>query len=166
MAQQWVVNDRMYLQGEILVSVPNPQKTVPLGFSSHSRAFFVVLRAAATKIRQLVNSLIHTFFAMFQATPSPKTTRDINVESQSPINLSQNSGTSPCSPQKLKVDPIFAPRSTDTAPSRHRRINAPSLLLAFAHVQGEAGTPSGGVGSAVVGRNSPVLCAGGVFFPV
>jgi hypothetical protein len=104
MAQQWVVNDRMYLQGEILVSVPNPQKTVPLGFSSHSRAFFVVLRAAATKIRQLVNSLIHTFFAMFQATPSPKTTRDINVESQSPINLSQNSGTSPYSPQKLKVE--------------------------------------------------------------
>jgi hypothetical protein len=61
-------------------------------------------------------------------------------------------------------DPIFA--SFDTAPSPHRRINAPSLLLAFAHTQGEAGTPSGGVGSAVVGRNnSPVLCAGGVHFP-
>jgi hypothetical protein len=52
--------------------------------------------------------------------------------------------------------------SFDTAPSPHRRINAPSLLLAFAHIQGEAGTPTGGVGSAVVGRNSPVLCAGGV----
>jgi hypothetical protein len=61
-------------------------------------------------------------------------------------------------------DPIFA--SFDTAPSPHRRINAPSLLLAFAHTQGEAGTPTGGVGSAVAGRNSPVLCAGGVlFFP-
>jgi hypothetical protein len=64
--------------------------------------------AGYTKIRQLelslVNSLIHTFFAMFQATPSPKTTRDINVESQSPINLSQDSGTSPYSPQKLKVE--------------------------------------------------------------
>jgi hypothetical protein len=37
--------------------------------------------------------------------------------------------------------------------------------LAFAHIQGEAGTPTGGVGSAVVGRKSPVLCAGGVLFP-
>jgi hypothetical protein len=55
--------------------------------------------------------------------------------------------------------------SFDTAPSPHRRINAPSLLLAFAHIQGEAGTPTGGFGSAVVGRNSPVLCAGGVGFP-
>jgi hypothetical protein len=59
--------------------------------------------------------------------------------------------------------PIFA--SFDTAPSPHRRINAPSLLLAFAHTQGEAETPTEGVGSAVVGRNSPVLCAGGVLFP-
>jgi hypothetical protein len=42
------------------------------------------------------------------------------------------------------------------------------LLLAFAHIQGEAGTPTGGFGSAVVGRNSPVLCAGGViiYFPI
>jgi hypothetical protein len=55
---------------------------------------------------------------------------------------------------------------THTAPSPHRRINVPRLLLAFAHIPGEAGTPTGGVGSAVVGRNSPVLCAGGVFLPV
>jgi hypothetical protein len=60
-------------------------------------------------------------------------------------------------------DPTFT--SFDIAPSPHRRINAPRLLLAFAHVQGEAGTPTGGVGSAVVGRNRPVLCAGGVLFP-
>jgi hypothetical protein len=53
---------------------------------------------------------------------------------------------------------LFIVASFDTAPSPHRRINSPSLLLAFAHVQGEAGTPTGGVGSAVVGRNSPVLC--------
>jgi hypothetical protein len=65
---------------------------------------------------------------------------------------------------RVKNDPIFA--SFDTVPSPHRRINAPSLLLAFAHVQGEVGTPTGGVGSAVVGRNSPVLCARGVLFPV
>jgi hypothetical protein len=30
----------------------------------------------------------------------------------------------------------------DTTPSPHGRINAPSLLLAFAHIQGEAGTPT------------------------
>jgi hypothetical protein len=49
--------------------------------------------------------------------------------------------------------------------SPHRRINAPSLLLAFAHIQGEAGTPTGGVGSAVVGRNSPPgsVCRRGAF---
>jgi hypothetical protein len=29
--------------------------------------------------------------------------------------------------------------------------------MAFAHIQDEAGTPTGGVGSAVVGRKSPVL---------
>jgi hypothetical protein len=63
---------------------------------------------------------------------------------------------------RAKNHPIFA--SFDTAPSPHRRVNAPSLLLAFAHIQGEAGTPTGGVGSAVVDRNSPVLCAGGCFF--
>jgi hypothetical protein len=44
----------------------------------------------------------------------------------------------------------FSPHLTHTAPSPHRRINASSLLLAFAHIQGEAGTPTGGVGSAVV----------------
>jgi hypothetical protein len=43
---------------------------------------------------------------------------------------------------KYNNDPIFA--SFDTAPSPHRRINAPSLLLAFAHIEGEAGTPTGG----------------------
>jgi hypothetical protein len=48
----------------------------------------------------------------------------------------------------------------------NRRINAPSWLLAFAHTQGEAGTPMGGIWSAVVGRNIPVLCAGWVLFPV
>jgi hypothetical protein len=57
---------------------------------------------------------------------------------------------------------LFSPHLFDTAPSPHRRINAPSWLLAFAHTQGEAGTPTGGVGGAVVGRNSPVLCAGWV----
>jgi hypothetical protein len=66
-------------------------------------------------------------------------------------------------PCKIYNDHIFA--SFDTAPSPHRRINAPNLLLTFAHIQGEAGTPTGGgVGSAVVGRHSPVLCAGGVLF--
>jgi hypothetical protein len=36
-------------------------------------------------------------------------------------------------------------------PSPHRRINAPSLLLAFAHIHGEAGTSSLRTRSAVVG---------------
>jgi hypothetical protein len=58
----------------------------------------------------------------------------------------------------------FSPHLFDTAPSPHRRITAPSLLLANTHIPGEAGTPMGGVGSAVVGRNGPVLCAGGVLF--
>jgi hypothetical protein len=38
----------------------------------------------------------------------------------------------------------------------------PSLLLAFAHIHGEAGTPTVGICSAVVGRNGPFLCAEGV----
>jgi hypothetical protein len=45
----------------------------------------------------------------------------------------------------------------DTNPSPHRLINAPSLLLAFAHIHGEAGTPAEGIGSAVVGRNGLFL---------
>jgi hypothetical protein len=51
-----------------------------------------------------------------------------------------------------------------TTPSPHRRINAPGSLLAFAHIHGEAGTPTGGVWSAVVGRHGPFLCAEGVDF--
>jgi hypothetical protein len=53
----------------------------------------------------------------------------------------------------------------DTTPSPHGRINAPSLLLAFAHIQDEAETPALGICSAVVGRNGPFLCcAEGVDF--
>jgi hypothetical protein len=47
-------------------------------------------------------------------------------------------------------DPILA--SFDITPSPHGRINAPSLLLAFAHIHGEARTPALGICSAVVGR--------------
>jgi hypothetical protein len=56
---------------------------------------------------------------------------------------------------------IMTPVSPHLTPPRLRTgesINAPSLLLALTHTQGEAGTPTEGVGSAVVGRNSPVLC--------
>ena len=56
----------------------------------------------------------------------------------------------------MQNDPILA--SFDTTPSPHRRTNAPSLLLAFAHIHGEAGTPTLAIWSAVVGRNGPVLC--------
>ena len=64
-----------------------------------------------------------------------------------------------------KKDPIIL-ATLDTTPSPHRRINAPSLLLAFAHIHGEAGTPYLGICSAVVGRNGPFLCAEGVdLFP-
>jgi hypothetical protein len=38
--------------------------------------------------------------------------------------------------------------SFDTTPSPHRRINAPRSLLAFAHIYGEAGTPTEGIGVA------------------
>jgi hypothetical protein len=65
-----------------------------------------------------------------------------------------------------KTSPSIIIATFSITPSPHRRITAPSLLLAFAHIHGEAGTPTGGVGSAVVGLNSPVLCAGGVLFPV
>jgi hypothetical protein len=64
-----------------------------------------------------------------------------------------------------KMTPL-SPHLTSPRLRTGGRINAPSLLLAFAHTQGEAGTPTESVGSAVVGRNSPVLCAGGVLFPV
>jgi hypothetical protein len=66
---------------------------------------------------------------------------------------------------KIMTPFIFA--SFDTAPSPHRRINAPSLLLAFAHTQGEAGTPTEGVGSAVVSRTTARFCVQeGCFFRV
>jgi hypothetical protein len=52
--------------------------------------------------------------------------------------------------------PILA--TFDTTPSPHGRINDPSLLLAFAHIHGEAGTPTEGIGSALVGRNGLFLC--------
>ena len=55
----------------------------------------------------------------------------------------------------MQIDPILA--SFDTTPSPHRRITAPSLVLAFAHIQGEAGTPALGIWSALVGRKGPVL---------
>ena len=58
----------------------------------------------------------------------------------------------------MQNDPILA--SFDTTLSPHsRRINAASLLLAFAHIHGEAGTPTLAIWSAMVGRNGPVLCA-------
>jgi hypothetical protein len=43
----------------------------------------------------------------------------------------------------------------DTTPSSHGRINAPSLLLAFAHIHGEAGTPTEGIWNLLVGRSGP-----------
>jgi hypothetical protein len=49
--------------------------------------------------------------------------------------------------------------SFDTTLSPHRRINAPCSLLAFAHIHGEAATPTEGIWNAVVGRNGPFLCA-------
>ena len=57
----------------------------------------------------------------------------------------------------MQNDPILA--SFDTTLSPHRRITAPSLLLAFAYIHGEVGTPTGGIYSALVGQNGPVLCA-------
>jgi hypothetical protein len=55
----------------------------------------------------------------------------------------------------MQNDPILA--TFDTTPSPQGRINAPSLLLAFSHMHGEAGTPALGICSAVVGRNGPFL---------
>jgi hypothetical protein len=65
---------------------------------------------------------------------------------------------------RVNNDPFLA--SFDTTPSPHERINAPRSLLAFAHIHSEAGTPTEGVGSAVVGRNGPFLCAEGFDFRV
>jgi hypothetical protein len=53
----------------------------------------------------------------------------------------------------------FSLHSFDTTPSPYRRINAPRSLLAFAHIHGEAETPTEGIWNAVVGRNGPFLCA-------
>ena len=54
----------------------------------------------------------------------------------------------------VQNDPILATLAAfDTTPSPHRRINAPSLRLAFAHIHGGAGTPTGGLYSALVGQN-------------
>ena len=55
----------------------------------------------------------------------------------------------------MQNDPIIA--TFDTTPSPQGRINAASLLLAFAHIPGEAGTPTEGFCSAVVGRNGPFV---------
>jgi hypothetical protein len=55
--------------------------------------------------------------------------------------------------------PILAPFDTTLSP--HRRITAPSLCAAFAHIHGEAGTSALGIWSARVGQIGPVLCAGG-----
>jgi hypothetical protein len=59
----------------------------------------------------------------------------------------------------IQNDPGLA--SFDITPSPHRRINAPRSLLAFAHIHGEAGTPTLAIWSAMVGRNGPFLCAEG-----
>jgi hypothetical protein len=64
---------------------------------------------------------------------------------------------------KYNNDPIFA--SFDTAPSPHRRINAPSLLLGFAHIQGEAGTPTGGRRECGGGSEEPGSVCRRVLFP-
>jgi hypothetical protein len=55
----------------------------------------------------------------------------------------------------IQNDPGLA--SFDITPSPHGRINAPSLLLAFAHIHGEAGTPTLTIWSAMVGRNGPFV---------
>jgi hypothetical protein len=58
-----------------------------------------------------------------------------------------------------RLEHSFFLASFDTTPSLHSRINAPRSLLAFAHIHGEAGTPTEGIWNAVVGRNGPFLCA-------
>ena len=62
----------------------------------------------------------------------------------------------------MQNDPILV--TFDTTPSPHWQINAASLILAFAHIHGEAETPALGIRSAVVSRNGPVLCAERVDF--
>ena len=57
----------------------------------------------------------------------------------------------------MQNDPILA--TSDTTPSPHWRMNAASLILAFAHIHDEVGTPALGIRSALVSRNGPVLCA-------
>jgi hypothetical protein len=64
----------------------------------------------------------------------------------------------------MQNDPIIA--AFGITPSLLSRATAPSLLLAFAHIHGEAGTPSLRIRSAVVGPNGPVLCVEGVHFHI
>jgi hypothetical protein len=59
----------------------------------------------------------------------------------------------------------FSPHSTPPRLRTGESMHLVSFWPSLTHAQGEAGTPTGGVGSAVVGRKSPVLCAGGVLFP-
>jgi hypothetical protein len=62
----------------------------------------------------------------------------------------------------MQNDPILA--AFDTTLSLHWRINAAGLVLAFAHMHGEAATPAVGIRSVVVSRNGPILCAERVDF--
>jgi hypothetical protein len=65
--------------------------------------------------------------------------------------------------RRCKNTPVIA--TFDIIPSPHTRITAPSLLLAFAHIHGEAGTPSLRIRSAAVGPNErPVLWVEGVHY--
>ena len=59
----------------------------------------------------------------------------------------------------MQIDPIHPRLSRHHPnPSPHRRITAPRLVVAFAHMHGEAGTPALGIWSALAGRKGPVLC--------
>jgi hypothetical protein len=62
----------------------------------------------------------------------------------------------------MRNTPIIA--AFGITPSLHRWTTAPSLLLAFAHVHGNAGTPSLRTRSAVVGPDGPVLYVEGVHY--
>jgi hypothetical protein len=66
-------------------------------------------------------------------------------------------------------DPVCILDSFDTTPSPHRRFNGPSLLLAFAHIHGEAGAPTEGIRSECGGgsERSGFVCrrGGGLLFP-
>jgi hypothetical protein len=91
----------------------------------------------------------------------------IHGEVSTPIFRTRSAAVGPDGPV-LSVEGVHSMQNTPViaafgiTPSPHRRTTTPRLLLAFAHIHGEAGTPSLRTRSVVVGPDGPVLCVEGI----